>query len=145
MQYLNKKGMSSIIQVTILAALSILSLSLIWTYVMGLSNGLSGQLSPTVDCITQKSEITNACITDEGEIETRLNVALGEKITKVDLKVNGESFVCGTNSCQSCTFTEAENKKTIYIQPAQTVSVYDKMIFNINGCASEEITLTNCP
>ena len=74
-----------------------------------------------------------------------LDLVTPPKITKVDLKVNGESFVCGTNSCQSCTFTEAENKKTIYIQPAQTVSVYDKMIFNINGCASEEITLTNCP
>ena len=74
-----KRGFSSIVQVTLLTALSVISLFLIWGYVRDLSTDLD-TLSPTVDCLIQDSKILNACINSQGIVETNLNVALGEKV-----------------------------------------------------------------
>jgi len=51
-----KRGFSSIVQLTLLTALSVISLFLIWGYVRDLSTDLD-TLSPTVDCLIQDSKI----------------------------------------------------------------------------------------
>lgn len=140
---INKKGMSSIIQVSILAALSILALSMVWGYVSDLSNGLGSRLSPAVDCI-QQLPIINACINTEGKIEVNLEVALGDSINKIDLSLNQESFSCGDSSCQSCIIGGTENRKTIYLNPTIPAQVSHELAVSINSCSPELIPLKTC-
>lgn len=144
MRNLNKKGMSSIIQISLLTMLSVMAISMVLGYVLELSDGLGSRLSPTVDCIQQESEITNACINAEGKVEINLEVALDESINKVNLLLNQESFSCGGDSCQSCIISENENRKTIYINPTNLAQSSDQLIVSINGCQAQPKQLGNC-
>lgn len=143
MQDLNKKGFSSILQVTLLAALSVLALSLIWGYISDLSNDFENQLSPTVDCISQKSKITSACINSEGKIELDLDLGLGERISYLDINFKGESFACG-QICGSCNLVDEQGKKTVYLSPQNPVVVEDKISTSINKCLVELSTISSC-
>jgi len=142
MQSLNKKGFSSILQVIILSALSIISLSLIWGYVSDLSNSLGNQLSPAVDCINQQSQVISACINSQGKIQLDIQEALEEKISNLNVNVGGESFSCDS-SCQSCSILSSENsRKTIYLSTQNPNP--PSLIASINGCAVEQITISQC-
>jgi ABC-type lipoprotein release transport system permease subunit len=138
-----RKGMSSVVQITILMMLSVIALATIWSYVSGLSNDFEGQLAPTVGCISQKSQIQSACINAEGKIEVKLSKGLDENINDIDMNVRGQSFSCGV-SCSSCIVKEDENQKTIYLSPTIPIINGDKLAAAINSCSPELLTLTNC-
>lgn len=143
MQSLNKKGMSSIIQVSFLITLSIVSLSLIWGYVSDLSSDFENQLSPTVDCISQKSKITSACVNNEGKIQLSLDVGLEENIYNLDVNYLGESFSCD-QTCGSCNLKEEQGRKTVYLETLNSVNVNDKIGVAINKCLPEVLTINSC-
>ena len=138
-----KRGFSSIVQLTLLTALSVISLFLIWGYVRDLSTDLD-TLSPTVDCLIQDSKILNACINSQGIVETNLNVALGEKVSELKLIFKDQIFICGGNQCTSCTLLDIEGKKIIYFNPQSQATNQDKLFVSINGCSAEELTLNLC-
>lgn len=140
-----RKGFSSIVQVTLLTALSVISLFLIWGYVRDLSTDLDRTLSPTVDCLIQDSRVLNACINSQGSIETNLNIALGEKVSELKLIFKDETFICGSNQCTSCTLSNIEGKKRIYFDPQSQATNQDKLFVTINGCSAQELTLNSCP
>jgi hypothetical protein len=143
MHNMNRLGFASILQVMILAALSILSMSLIWGYVSDLSGDLDNQLSPVVDCIAQKSLVKSACVNADGEIEVELNVGLGEKINKLDLNFKGQSFEC-SQACSSCNVIDREWKKTIYLSPRSQPIAQDMLGVSINGCIPNVLGLSTC-
>lgn len=137
----NVRGISSILQVTILASLSIVSLMLVFGYVKDLSGDFENQLSPTVNCLTQKTKATSACIYD-GQVLVNLEVGLDETVRKTDISLNGQTYSCGQNSCQSCSI-EGIGKKTIYLNPV-SASLQDNLVVSVNSCAPESISLTPC-
>jgi hypothetical protein len=137
-----RKGLASIVQIVILTALSFTSLILILSYVKGLSNDLNEQLSPVVDCINQRSKISNVCLNDNGKLEAKLNVALDEKVSELKFSINDESFSCN-NQCGSCKVIDKEGSKTVYLIPTK-VSEGDDIIFAINNCNPEQIKISKC-
>lgn len=141
MQNLGRKGFSPIIQITILSALSVISLMLIWGYVADLSTGLGEQLSPAVDCINQQSRVVSACLNEGGKVEVTLNTALGEKIKNLNLNVGQESFYCD-NSCQSCTVLESEGRQTVYLSANNANP--NTLIASINRCTQEQFEIRPC-
>ncbi len=143
MQNLNKRGMSSILQVSLLIVLSVVSLSLVWGYVRDLSSDFESQLSPTVDCIAQKSKVTGACLNSEGKIQLSLDLGIGEKINYLDINYLGESFSCSQN-CASCNLKEEQGKNIIYFSPEVQVNLQDKVATAINKCLPEVLTINSC-
>lgn len=143
MQGLNKKGFSSVLQITLLTFLSVLALSLVWGYVSDLSNNFENQLSPAVDCISQKSKINGACLNSDGKIELSLDTGLGEKISYLDINFKGESFACG-QMCGSCNLLDENGKKTIYLSPQSPVSLQDQIATAINKCLPELFSISSC-
>lgn len=143
MQNLNKNGMISIIQISFLTMLSVIALSLIWGYVSDLSSDFENQLSPAVDCIAQKSKISNTCVNNEGKIELNLNIGVGEEINYLSANYLGESFICG-QTCSSCNIKEEQGKKTIYLDSQVQVNVGDKIAVTINKCNPEVLVINNC-
>lgn len=140
---LKRKGLSSVVQVSLLALLSVVALSLVWGYVKDLSNNLDNQLSPTIDCISQKSRVIDACINQQGKIEVNLDLYPGEEMELIDLNFKGQSFSCGS-SCQSCGLEESSGKNTIYLSPQYQVLEQDKLATSINGCNPKILTLNQC-
>ncbi|MEK6908603.1 MAG: hypothetical protein AABX23_00950 [Nanoarchaeota archaeon] len=143
MPVINKRGFSSIIQVTILSALSVVSLFLIWAYLADLSSDLENKLSPTVECISQKSKVLNACVNQDGKIEVNLDIGLDEEINYIDLNFEGQSFSCG-QSCGSCTLLDQEGKKKIYLQARGRVEDQSQLAVAINRCIPEIFTVNLC-
>jgi hypothetical protein len=143
MQSINKKGFSSILQITIISALTIVCLFLIWGYVKDLTDEFSNQLSPAVDCISQRSEVSRACINGQGIVEVSLNTAVGENTKNLYINLEGESFTC-SESCSSCTILESKNqgKKTIYLNQENKKS--KNLITSINGCTPQQIQIESC-
>lgn len=141
MQGINRSGFSPVIQMTILSTLSIISLLLIWGYVVDLSTGLDEQLSPVVDCINQQSEVTSACINTDGKIELTVNTALEEKINKLNINIGQESFSCD-KLCQSCTILQKEGSQTIYLG-AESPSPAN-LVASINGCTPQQFEIKKC-
>lgn len=143
MQNLNKKGMSSIIQVSFLITLSIVALSLVWGYVSDLSSDFENQLSPTVDCISQDSKITSACVNNEGKVQLNVDVGLEEDIYNLDINYLGESFSCD-QTCGSCNLKDEQGRKTVYLETINPVNSQDKIAIAINKCLPEVLTITSC-
>ena len=141
MQNLSKKGFSSIIQVSIISALSINAIFMIFAYIKDLSKGLENQLSPTVDCINQQSKITSACLNSDGKVELSVNTALGEKINYLNINIDRESFLCD-KYCKSCTILESENKNKVYISPESTNP--QSLIASINNCNPQQFQIRPC-
>lgn len=137
-----RKGLASIVQIVILTALSFTSLILILSYVKGLSNDLNEQLSPVVDCINQKSQISNVCLNDKGILEAKINVALGEEVGELKFLINDESFSCN-NQCGSCKVIDKEGSKTIYLSPTK-ISEGDDIIFAVNNCNPDQLKVSKC-
>ena len=143
MQNLNKKGLSEVVQTSLIILLSISAIFTIWGYISGITGNLENQLSPTVECIQQESEITRACINQEGKVEVILNKALGEKITDTQFNLNGEYFSCDS-SCASCSISEDKNIQTIYLNPTTPLLTGDPLIASIKKCPAEKIILSLC-
>ncbi len=143
MHNLNKKGMSSIIQITLLMALGVMAISLVWGYVIDLSGDLGKQLSPTVDCIAQSSNAVSACVTQDGQIELNIEEGLGEEINYASINFKGESFVCG-NTCSSCIVSDISGRKTIYLDPTTEVFNQDALTVGINGCLAKSLIVNPC-
>ena len=143
MRNMNKSGLAPILQVTIISALSIISLMLVWGYVKDLSADFENQLSPAVDCITQRSGAESACVNQNGKIELTLDVALGESIFDLDANFKGESFSCG-NSCGSCTILDSQGKKTVYLNNQFPAASQDSLGVAINRCLPEVLAISQC-
>ncbi len=143
MQNLNKKGLSEVVQTSLLILLSISAIFTLWSYVGDLTGDFEETLSPVVDCINMKSEIKGACINEDGKVEVTLNKALGETITNTEFNLNGESFSCD-NSCASCSISEDKNTQKIYLTPTNQISAGNSLIVSINACAPEILELRNC-
>lgn len=143
MSNLNKKGMASIVQVSLLIMLSVMAISLIWGYVSDLSSGLENQLSPAVDCISQSSTATKACINSDGKIELNIDVGLEEKVSNLDINYLGQSFVCG-QTCGSCNIIDSQGMKKVYLSTQNPASVQERVTVSINKCLSQVLTLSAC-
>ena len=85
MHSLNKKGISEIVQITSIIALSIIALWTIGSYVFGLSDKLDGALSPIVDCVQLQTRITSACINSENKIEVTITKSETDNLNKINL------------------------------------------------------------
>src|SRR3989344_7123587 len=144
MQSLNKKGLSEVVQTSLIILLSISAIFAMWSYIGDLKGNLENQLSPVVGCLQQESYFESACINAEGKIEATMSIALSESITNAQFNINGESFSCGSYSCDTCTFTETENKKTIYLNPTTNPLIGNNLIAKINGCGPQSLQLTQC-
>lgn len=142
MSNLNKKGMASIVQVSLLIMLSVMAISLIWGYVSDLSNSLD-QLSPAVDCISQSSTVTRACVNSDGKVELSVDVGLEEKVSNLDINYLGQSFVCG-QTCGSCSIIDSQGMKKVYLSTQNPASVQDSVTVSINKCLSQVLTLSAC-
>ena len=140
MQNMNRKGLSEIIQISLITLLSIAALAFVWSYVTDISTDLEKQLSPTVDCITMQSKIESACVDANGKVLVKLDVK--EKINVAEFRINSESFYCGQNACSSCSISE-EDKQTIYLEPAQASS-QDRVVTSLNGCTPESFVINPC-
>ncbi|MEK6894504.1 MAG: hypothetical protein AABX10_03505 [Nanoarchaeota archaeon] len=143
MYNLSKKGMSSIIQVTLLMALSVMAISLVWGYVSDLSNSLENQLSPAVDCISQKSKAISACVNSDGKVELSIDVGIEEKISYLDINYIGESFSCG-QTCGSCNIIDEQSRKKVYINTQEVVNLQDSISASINKCLPETLVISRC-
>ena len=144
MQNLNKKGISEIVQITSIIALSIIAITMIWGYVSYLSNIASNQLSPTVDCLQLQTRITSACINSEGNIEVTINKAITDKITRVNL-VGDNNFKasCG-ESCSTCLLQESDSKK-IFLENSN-LQEGNKIYLTTDSCRTplSETAITLC-
>jgi len=144
MQSLNKKGLSEVVQTSLLILLSISAIFTMWSYVKDLTGDFEETLSPVVGCINMKSKIESACINENRQVEVTLIKALGEEITRTDFGLNGESFICGDNLCQSCTFTEDKNLQTIYLNPENEDLENNNLMVSINGCNPQQFIINPC-
>lgn len=143
MQSLNKKGLSEVVQTSLIILLSISAIFTMWSYIGDLASNLGNQLSPTVGCIQQKSEAQGACISTDGKVEVTINKELGETITSTQFTLNGESFSCD-NSCASCSLESKQGKTKIYLNPTTPPSTENPLITKINSCTPQSIKLTPC-
>ena len=144
MQNLNKKGISEIVQITSIIALSIIALWAIGSYVLDLSSKLDGTLSPVVDCVQLQTRITDACVNPEGKIEVTLSKAITDKITRVNL-VGDNNFKasCG-ESCSTCLLQESDSKK-IFLENSN-LQEGNKIYLTIDSCRTplSETAITLC-
>ena len=143
MQSLNKKGLSEVVQTSLIILLSISAIFTMWSYISGLTQDFENQLSPVVDCLNQNSKVQSACISTDGKVEVTINKELGETITSTQFTLNGESFSCG-NSCASCSISEDKNTQTIYLTPTTNTLTGDLLIASINNCPAQQITPSQC-
>lgn len=143
MYNLNKKGMSSVVQISLLTMLSVMAISMVWGYVSDLSNSLENQLSPSVDCISQKSDVANACVNSDGKVELSIDVGIEEKVSNLNINYFGESFSCG-QTCGSCNIIDEQGRKKVYIDTQEDVNVQDDITASINGCLPETLTISQC-
>ncbi len=133
MRSLNRKGVSEIVQIASIIALSIIALTSVWSYVSDLSNNFENQLSPIVDCVQLQTRISNACINSEGKIEVIIDKPEADNIDKIILTgQNNFKTSCG-GECSTCIFQDS-GTKTIFLE-------------NSNLQAGNKIYLTNeiCP
>ncbi|MBS3083345.1 hypothetical protein J4423_00925 [Candidatus Pacearchaeota archaeon] len=144
MQSLNKKGFSSVIQISLLILLSVSAIFTLWSYVKDFTGDFEKTLSPAVDCFIQNSEVRSACVNADGTVEVNFNIALDEKIYDTSFRLDQEYFSCGKYLCESCTFEDIEGKRIIYLEPKNTASAGNSLIVNINNCAPKEVILSSC-
>ncbi|MBM3231994.1 hypothetical protein FJZ21_01290 [Candidatus Pacearchaeota archaeon] len=142
MRNLNKKGMSSVVQISLLTILSVTAISMVWGYVSDFSNSLN-QLSPAVDCISQKSKLTSACVNSEGKVKLNIDVGLEEYIYNLNINYLEESFFCG-QTCGSCSVIDEQGRKVIYINTQENVNLQDTITVSINKCLEETATISQC-
>jgi len=114
---------------------------MIWAYVSDLSSSLGNQLSPAVDCITQKSQATGVCINSQGKIELSINTGIEEKISSLNMNIDGEPFSCGS-SCQSCSTIIKEGKNMIYL--STTSANPASLTVSVNGCSPQQFSIAPC-
>ena len=144
MSSLNKKGMAEIVQIMSLIVLSIIAISLVWSYVADIGNLLGKQLSPVVDCLSQTSRIVSACKNPEGKIEVTLNNALTDDIAKINIiGDNGYKAVCGL-SCGTCILQQS-GEKTVFLDNSD-LQEGNKIFLTVDKCQSplSELTITQC-
>lgn len=143
MRNLNKKGLSSIVQVSLLTMLSVMAISMVWGYVSDLSSDFENQLSPAVDCISQESSIASACLNSQGKIELSIDVGIEERISSLDISYSEESFSCG-QTCGSCSLVDEQGMKKVYVDTQENVNLQDSITASINKCLPETLTISSC-
>ncbi len=140
---MNKKGVSEVVQVVLIMALSILAIATVSKYVLTLSGNLESQLSPTVDCLTMKSKVLGACYNLGNQIEVRVNLNDAEN-PSLKISTGSEVFGCNTNSCSTCQLKEGT--KTIYLnsQNSANENPVSQLSYQFGSCSSQTISVTTC-
>ncbi len=133
MQSLNKKGVSEIVQVMSIVALSVIALWSVGSYVLDLSRDLESSLSPVVDCVQLQTQITKTCINLDGKLEININKPSTDNLNKILLTgENGFKTSCG-NGCNTCLLQDGT--KTIFIENSNLKSG-DKIYLTTETCQS---------
>ncbi len=143
MQHLNKKGVSEIIQVMSILALSIVAIWSIGSYVLGLSHDLEKNLSPVVDCVQLQTRITKACITPDGKLELIINKPSTDNLNKIFLTgENGFKTSCG-GDCNTCILKDGT--KTFFLENSELQSG-NKIYLTTETCNSplNEVIISLC-
>ncbi len=136
---MNKKGVSEVVQVVLIMALSIMAITMVSKYVLILSGNLENQLSPIPDCLTTESEVLSACYNSVSQqIEVMVKTD-GEENPYLKLSTGKQVFDCNTNSCSTCQLTEGT--KTIYLNPS---NIPTDLTYQFDSCPSQTIPLTTC-
>jgi len=134
MRSLNKKGISEIVQITSIIALSIIALWAVGSYVLDLSSKLEGTLSPVVECVQLQTRIISACINQDGKIEATINKPEADNLEKINLiGENGFKTSCG-GGCSTCNLQD-RGTKTIFIENSN-LQVGEKLYVTSESCQS---------
>lgn len=143
MQHLNKKGVSEIVQVMSIIALSVVALWSVGSYVLSLSQDLEKNLSPVVDCVQLKTRLTNACLNSEGKLEVTLNKPSTDNLDKIFLTgENGFKTSCG-EGCSTCIFKEGTKK--IFLENSN-LQIGNKIYLTTETCQTplSELKISPC-
>ncbi len=138
---MNKKGVSEVVQVVLIMALSILAIATVSKYVLTLSGNLESQLSPTVDCLTMKSKVVSACYNQNNKIELKV-VTKDEENPSLKISTGEDVFICNANSCSTCQLSEGT--KTIYLNPSNSPINLEGLTYQFGSCSSQTIGVTAC-
>ena len=118
---LNKKGISDVIAVTILLAMTITSLFLFGYFILDLSKETT-QLAPAVSCLEMNSKIESVCYDEEKtELKIELQRGLSDEGIKffmfsVEAAGQSDSYYCGEKCEQgSCEIPGKGETKILYL------------------------------
>jgi len=118
---LNKKGISDVIAVTILLAMTITSLFLFGYFILDLSKE-TAQLAPAVSCFEMNSKIESVCYDEEKtELKIKLKRGLSDEginsfMFSVESAGKSDSYYCGEKCGQgSCEIPGKGETKTLYL------------------------------
>ncbi len=143
MQHLNKKGISEIVQVMSILALSVIAIGTVGSYVLDLSHNLEKNLSPVVDCVQLQTRITNACLTPDGKLKVTINKPSTDNLDKMFLTgENGFKTSCG-GGCSTCIFQDGT--KTIFLENSN-LQPGNKLYLTTENCQNplSESTIASC-
>lgn len=100
--------------------MSILALSLLWTFFFNMMDFSETQLAPAVSCLTLKSNVESACYKD-GNLEIKLKRSLSDEDEKISFfkfiiesesAGTADSYSCG-EQCGSCSIPGRGETKTL--------------------------------
>ncbi len=135
---LNNRGISSIFGVVGLILLSVISVSLLWTYVSLLEKDSKILLSPAVDCLADKTKISAKL---EGQ-EIRLRIEKDQnylieqiRIIVEDAESKTKTYTCGRDICNTCALSSKHTDTLIL--PYDSEEIPQKIRTLINGCSRE--------
>lgn len=142
MHPMNRKAMAEVVQIAMITMMSILAIVSVVRYVSSINTGLN-QLSPAVDCITQKSDVVSACYTEENTVHLLVNRFSGEEIN-LKITLGNEEYRCGTDPslCTTCTIPEGTNK--IYVPSSSLTQTLSTITVQLNACTPQEVLLRAC-
>ena len=143
MQTLNKKAMSQVVTVLLIAGIGIVAVGIVATVIFNVIDNNDVDLSPEALCLNSEIKIQSACYNEENqEVEITLKRTFPQKnieglIFDLVSQTKAESYSCSSD-CGDCSVLES-GIKTYYIESSQPTSINLK----INNCF-EKKTITSC-
>jgi hypothetical protein len=113
----NKRALADVVAIVMIIALSIISISIIFSYTKNLTETTTSQLAPTINCIQIQTKLS-AC-SSNNEIMATIIPGPDEDINKLIFVTPTNSFGCGSSndfSCNSqCQTPEIGQSKSYFI------------------------------
>jgi hypothetical protein len=137
----SKKAIADIVVVTLIIALSVIAVAIVWSYVSAVTSSVETQLSPFSECINHQSKIISVEYNEqEGEAKVSVERAItDENIGRFTFNIDGKTYTCGhtENTCTSCNLQE-QGTKDFYFPLSEKPSEVSLTIDTCNSPVSQE-------
>ncbi|MDP4039866.1 MAG: hypothetical protein Q8P57_04790 [Candidatus Pacearchaeota archaeon] len=128
----NKKGIADIVATVLIIALSVVAVSMIFSYLSVYAQNLDSTLSPSISCLEMRTSITETCYNSETKnLEVSVDKSVGDnKISSFTFFTGEETFSCGLACEGKCNIHES-GKKTFFLALEEKPL---NLKFQINEC-----------